>query len=606
MLAYLVLTDRNGAPIDEALIQRVERDPFGLPFEHDEQIVWASPDRSRVFLGWQAFTELAGIGSHWIIDDAHRLTAFSGHCWPRTNGWKRETGQSWATQLRAWLGDDPDPPSVREELFGTFTLISLPDTGPGWVMPDWANVDQLYVAETPEITAVSNRAALCAQAVTPEGVKPLRSLAGAGWIVCEGWMLDQETGYWDVERPRAGSFVDIAPGRGARVFTPRVSPLLPPEPEDPPPTYEELLDANDRELRQTMRIIANLPIDDRVLSLSGGKDSRTIAGVIISEGLQDRFRFVTNGAPERADVIAAKAIATRFGLTWEIEDSTERSPELELDNAHMHTSLVEGMTSAWGTFVRPDFSKTATVSGVGGEGMRWMVVSGSAVQARTVDDVLAALRRTRPIDPLRVLRPDARAYYQSWVDGWVRDLAENGVPLKSIPALYMHEALVHSRNGPDYTWSPRLRINPFVTPTCLRANHRLPVDQRPNNRFHLDLQRRSSVELSKLPLADATWPETAYAQLTDAAGYREIEPVHSRNTDGRTWRQKRYADYRPLLEPILLDRENPLGELLDYDRLVERVATGDANSGRTRMIWGVLTAALWMGRHERLARIGRT
>jgi hypothetical protein len=203
--------------------------------------------------------------------------------------------------------------------------------------------------------------------------------------------------------------------------------------------------------------------------------------------------------------------------------------------------------------------------------MRWMVVSGS----------------------------------ESWVDGWVRDLADNGVPLKSIPALYMHEALVHCRNGPDYTWSPRLRINPFITPTCMRANHRLPVDQRPNNRFHLDLQRGSSLALSKLPLADASWPETAYAQLPDAADYREIAPVHSRNADGRTWRQKRYADYRPLLEPILLDRENPLQELLDYDRLVERVASGDANSGRTRMIWGVLTAALWMGRHERHARIGR-
>src|SRR5215207_3274023 len=137
MLAYLVLAGRNGAPVDENIIQRIASDPLELPFEPDERIVWTSPDQSRVFLGWQAFTELAGIGSHWVVDDAHRLTAFSGHCWPRATGWKHDAGQSWATQLHAWLGDDPDLVAVREELFGNFTVISLPDTGPGCVIPDW-------------------------------------------------------------------------------------------------------------------------------------------------------------------------------------------------------------------------------------------------------------------------------------------------------------------------------------------------------------------------------------------------------------------------------------------------------------------------------------
>ena len=60
-----------------------------------------------------------------------------------------------------------------------------------------------------------------------------------------------------------------------------------------------------------------------------------------------------------------------------------------------------------------------------------------------------------------------------------------------------------------------------------------------------------------------------------------------------------------MIEPILLDRANPIHQFLDYDRLVDRVATADVHAGRTRLIWGVLTAAIWMGEMEQPLKLER-
>lgn len=605
MLAYMVLAGRHGAPVDPDLVARFDRcDPPSVPFRTDDRIVWRNDDESLVFLGWQVGVDYAGIRSHWSID-TRGLTAFSGHCWPLNGGWRHGTHESWASQLRRYLGDIQDPEAIRESLFGQFTILSLSTTGPGWAMPDWANMDQMLVASSDTITAVSNRAGLCAHAVVAEGSTPRRSVTGAGWLWCEGWVLDHESGYWDVDRPPAGSMVWFRPHQGARVVEPARSPMLPP-PDASPLSYDELLDENEGVLRAGLRGIADLPIDDIDLPLSGGKDSRTLTAIVLSEGLRDRFRFVTHGSPERADAIAAGAVARRFGLNWVLEDWTTRTSELELENALLHTALTEGTTSSWSTFSRPDISRPASISGIAGEGMRWKEVSGAGVTARTIEEITSRLRRVRPIDPMRILRPEARSYYQTWADEWIQEQLDRGISLLSIPAIYFQEPLLHSRNGPDYAWSARFRFTPYANPTCLRTNHRLPVDAPRDYRFHLDLQRRCNIELSKMPFAEATWDESMYAHLPDAAHYRRIEPIYSTNQDGRTWRQKRYADYLPFIAPIVLDRSNPIHDLLDYDRLAERIATGDANAGRTRNVWGVLTAAIWMSAREELPRFEST
>lgn len=605
MLTYLVLAGNDGAPVSPELIARFTRDdPVDVPFRPDERIAWRNRDGSVVFLGWQAFTEVAEIGSHWIVSD-QGLTAFSGHCWPHSTGWTHGSGRTWAHQLADWLAAHSDDPARHESLFGHFTLISLGPDGTGSVQPDIASIDQMFMAESSSVAAISNRAGLCARAVTHPSTTPTRSLMGAGWLIAEGWMLDEESSFWDVQRPGTGSSITIEPGRGARLVQPARPPFLPPDPHESFATYADLLDACDQALRESLRAIAALPIAGIELGLSGGKDSRTLTALILDEGLQDRFRFVTNGSPERADVIAARRIAERFQLDWRIADASQRSMELELANVQHHASLREGMNNAWSTFASPSYAPEATLSGVLGEMLRWGPVSMTGLYATSVDDMVDRVQRRRPLDLLGVLRPEIRDYYRQSQRDRLRALAEYESSFVSVSTVYYHEVLAQSRNGPDYSWSPRLSINPYLNPVCLRANHRLPPEQRPDLRFHADLQRRCSIELSKLPFAESTWSDASIAHLPDAADYAAIEPIVSASPDGRTWRQKHYADYRPMLERYLLDPDNPIQELLIRDRLVDRIATGGEHPGRTRLLWGALTAAVWIGDHERHVRLER-
>lgn len=598
MLIYLVLAGHDGAPLDPDLIARFDQDdPPEVPFHPEERIVWRSPDSRAVFLGWQAFTDVAGIGSHWAVDE-RGLTAFNGHCWPCTTGWVHGTEQNWAVQLRGYLENAPDLAALRDSLFGHFTVVSLSAAGNGWIMPDCASVDQLFISAIPDGMAISNRAGLCARAAQIGNGIPARSLTAAGWIMSEGWSLDQETGFWDVERPRAGSLVLIEPHEDVRVIEPAVSPIYPANQEIPPPAYEDVLDEVEQDLRNTIRAVANLPVEHRVLSLSGGKDSRTLLALILSEGVQDCFQFITHGSPERADVILAKAIADRYRLDWSMLDPAARSAASELENVQLYTALVEGMTSAWTVMERPAFAPGVAINGTSGEGLRWGKVSSSAAGARTLDEVLTRVRGKAPLDTLGVLRSEVLAYYTDFVTNWFREHAERGIPLVSLPALYFHEGRMHARVGPDAIWNSRLRTDPFMTPVCFRANHRLPVERRPDVRFHLDLQRRACLELSKMPLTTTSWTESMYEQLPDAEDYRQLQPVSTRDPRGRTWRVRNYAEYLPVIEEIILDRTNPIHELVDYDRLVERLASGGEHEGRTRLLWGVLTAAVWMGQHE--------
>ena len=393
MLAYLVLAGRNGAPVDDGLVRRFSVDPPELPIEPTERIVWKNRTGSVVFLGWQAFTDFAGIRSHWATDD-RGLTAFSGHCWPLATGWNHASGQSWASQLRAYLINRNDLLEARAELFGQFHLIQFSQSGEGFIAPDYMNGEPLYLAEGDDIVAMSNRAGLAARAVTPEGVEPERSLMGAGWLLGYGSMLDQESGYWDARRLPFGSHVVIDPLCGAKAVEPERSPLVP-ECES---TYENALDRVDNELRGIIRNIAALPIPDIELALSGGKDSRLLTSVILSEGLRDRFRFVTIGPPNRADPLAARQVATTFELDWSLIDRSSRTSREALDEVRAHAALVEGITSAWDAVGATTFTGGATVSGFAGEYLRWggLALKGIAVTSEAA--LLALLRRGIGLD----------------------------------------------------------------------------------------------------------------------------------------------------------------------------------------------------------------
>ncbi len=595
MLAYLILAGRNGRAIaPETLLQFERAVPAGVPFVPEERIVWTNRDGSVVFFGWQAFTDLAGMRSHWTIDD-RGVTAFAGHCWPSTTGWDHHSGHSWATQLRAFLEEHPVL-DAREKLYGQYTLISLLETGIGLVTPDFASIDSVFLATGDEFTAISNRTGLSAQAITPESVAPERSLTGAGWVICHTEpFFDGESGYWDTERTPLGAHVAIVPGRGAEVVACERCPL---GPMGETATYDTLLSEVEEDLRRSIRVIAALPVADRQLGLSGGIDSRLLTAVIVSEGLQERFHFVTFGSPERPDAIVARDITRRFGLDWTLVDHSERTVAEERAEMLAHTSLAEGLMNGWNSVGALTFSGGIRMTGFAGEYLRWGKTSRAGLAVANEAELVALLRRNIKFDPLGVMRPEVLEYYHRTVALWVQEQLERGETLQQVPSYFNQTGQARHRFAVVHAWGERMTITPFFTPAIVRANQKLPLDQRPNLGFQIDLMRRFLPELTLMPFADKGWSAEAVAHLPNSEDYCAIPPVHAISPEGRTWRVQRYQDYRPMLEEYLLDRSNPIHELIDSDRLEQIIPTGDRHPGRTRRLWAVLTAAIWMGRHE--------
>ncbi len=197
MHSFVVIASKTDQPVDPLLLARIDDpDPAELHFVPEEYRTWSNASGTVHYFGWQAFTDLHGIGSHWHVNE-EGLTAFSGHVWPRYSGWDWD-GASWAQQLSGYF-EHADIPESSEDLYGIYTAVSLPVDGKGYVVSDRYSLGILYVAESAEALIVSTRASLAARAVTPPGAPPDRDLFGVSWLPATIQTRTLDTGYTDVK-----------------------------------------------------------------------------------------------------------------------------------------------------------------------------------------------------------------------------------------------------------------------------------------------------------------------------------------------------------------------------------------------------------------------
>ena len=273
MFGFVVLIGRQGERIDPGLVARLRREgPPYLPFEPDRAMRWQNLSGSVVVLGWEAFAEIGGIGSHWFPRPDGGLTAFAGYCWPVGTGWT-SPGRSWAQQLNDWLGDRDSALAI-DDLFGQFDLIRLDPDGRGAVVTDFMSCGPLFSVDLPGCTLLSNRSGLAALAATPAAQTPTRSPLGTGWLVLDSFIISDETAWLDVKHVSHGAWIRIDPDRGAETVLPVRTLYEARHPDDLPRTYEELVPLMADEMRSLVRYLASLPVDPIELRLSGGKDSR--------------------------------------------------------------------------------------------------------------------------------------------------------------------------------------------------------------------------------------------------------------------------------------------------------------------------------------------
>jgi hypothetical protein len=604
MFGFVILTSRNGQQIDPALIARILRDgPPYLPFEPDRAVRWQNQSGTVVVLGWEAFAEIGGIGSHWYSRPDGGLTAFAGYCWPISSGWTLP-GRPWAEQLDGWLGER-EPARAIDELFGQFDLIRLDAEGRGAVVTDFMSCGPLFTVELEACTLLSNRTGLLALAATPDGRQPVRSPLGVGWLVFDSFIASDETAYLDVEHVSHGAWIRIDPDCGAETMLPVRTPYEARPPHDLPQTYEELVPLMAVEIRTLLRYLASLPVDPIELRLSGGKDSRLLAAGIVATGLQDRFRIKLIGAPDAPDPKVAAQIATELGLHWELDDRRARPAEQDLAMVATHTFLTEGMLSGWNTTSLLHPRNDLTLTGVGGDYVGWRYESVEGIDATTREAVIDQFAGRTDFDPYRLLLPEARAWYLDGVTEWMDQRLARGLEPQLMRALILRETKMRGGAGIASAVEPRMWIDGYSSPIWFRASFQLPLEQRAGFRFHVDILQELCPQMLDYPLANTVWSSESYRHRPDADRFSAMHAVRGGGPETRHWRVVNWETYRPVLQAQLLDRTNPLYQVVDVRRVERLLARTSVDAGHLRYLYGALTAAIWLDERENRQRIAR-
>ena len=605
MLAFLLLASRNRSPLGPSSYAAAQANAARyLPFEPETNLVWENRSGTVAVFGWQALTANAGLGSHWHVDPHGGLTAFSGHCWPRISGWTHGTGMSWGEQLAAWLDSHPTA-DAHEELFGIYSLLQLDPDGAGMAATDLLGAGELFTGEHDDWVAISNRSGLAAAAATGFAEEPERDPLAMGWLAFWDSSIGDDSGYWDATRLPFNNQITIDADAGVRI-APRPSPFW--HRRGPSPTsatYDELIDELEADLRATIRVIGKLPEANIELRLSGGKDSRLLTALLYDEGLHDRVQFMTHGLPGHADARSAELVAQRLGLRWKLDDRSEVSVEEEERRLLRHTFLAQGATSGWDSCGIPVPTRGISLSGIGGEFTNWGPTASLGLSAITVPEVVQHFAAKPEFDPAQVLTPEARRHFHRVVRDWVEREASLGQEPARIPSLFTTQQRTRCRSGPSRAVKPSLWLGPFLNPSYIRFRQLLPIEDRVNQRVHLDLLRRCGGELWTIPLANETWPEGAVAIWPDADRLRAIEPMRSLPGAPQGWRTARFPELKPMLQAYLDDPANPIYEIVDYTALHHILRRRKVTGQQLRILYGVATGAIWLAHRETPVAVNR-
>lgn len=602
MHSFVVVASKTGEPVDPLLLARIDDpDPPELHFVPEEYLTWSNASRTAHVFGWQAFTDLHGIGSHWHLDESG-LTAFSGHVWPRYAGWNW-SGPSWAQQLADYFRRT-DIPESSEDLYGIYTALSIPVDGAGFIVSDRFSLGILYIAETPDALIVSTRSSLAARAVTPPGVQPARDVFGVGWLPATTQTRTLDTGYVDVKAIPPMAHVRLDPANGARIVAHDRWYWEFPNQEEIPHTIEALIPMLEADLRKEMRALVELPASMRQIRLSGGKDSRLLVALTLLEGIADQFEFMTFGLPGSGETEVSEMVATRFGLNWTFQDRSGWDIA-ELDRTILtHVFQMSGVRSAWDMKGAIDVADSLTLSGNMSEFFRLGPAAWATRSSLTRSEAWDALIAGQNFDRMNLLRKDQREIFIDKIHQWMIDLLDRGETLDRISSHMFPEFIARWQYGAGTEANGKLWSFPFYTPTAVRTVQQLPPSERVSHRFHFEIMQHVHEDLVRIPFFKDPWREHAYQHLPNADDYAAIEAILS-DHESTDWRVAKFNENHALFDQYLLDSSNPVYELFDFDRIAGMLARPVNALGAVRYLYAALTAAVWMAHAELPARINR-
>ena len=301
----------------------------------------------------------------------------------------------------------------------------------------------------------------------------------------------------------------------------------------------------------------------------------------------------------------AAQIATDLGFRWELDDRRDRPAEQDLAMVATHSFLTESMLSGWNTTSLLHPRNDMTLTGVGGDYIGWRYESVEGIEATTREEAIAQFANRTDFDPYGLLHPEAKAWYLDGVTDWLDQRLERGLEPQLMRSLILRETKMRGGAGIAGAVEPRMRIDGFSSPIWFRASFQLPLKHRGGFRFHVDILQELCPRMLDYPLANTVWTPESYRHRPDADRFAAMEAVRGGGPASRHWRVVNWETYRPMLQAQLLDRTNPLYQVVDYTRMERMLNRKTIDAGHMRSLYSALTAAIWLGEREDRRRIAR-
>lgn len=585
MLSFVVLVARS-LPSDSQ--RRLERAGMnGLFFEPAAMVTQRNEHGTIAVAAWERRVGPIPAGPHWI-EGQMGLLGLSGYGVSATSC---AGDANWLVPLceRA----EQRGPAVIDGLWGTFCMLWVPKRGAGFVATDPLGTSVLFTAERDGVVAISNRSALAAYAITPEGREPARDVTGPAWYVAFDTLADDSTGYADVRAVPSYQAITFTPS--GTVGTVDLNPIGAVEGDH----AEDLIDATWDEMRAHVRDLPGLGATR--IGLTGGRDSRLLLAAAIAEGMVDQLNFFTMAAfPGDADPLVASMLAETFDLRHKIITASGAARTSEWFEMEMRVHAFKSSGIFPGTALRGALTPPpqTRVSGSFAEHLHDLFAGRPA--PTTLDEAHTILIGRQTPEQIGICSTDALVDHRQRLRAILAEIYDRGVPAADLLFHFRLEQRVHRWFSAQVEMSDiRPGVHPMYSVAGVRAALAVGCENRLSERLHFDLMRRSDARLAELPFEMYGWHEALFRDIPDGrARYGKspvVGPTTPKGLGGLLWHNHRAVYERYLLDDV----SNPLQSVLDRSRVEAVLRGGDDLAPPTlRQLNNALAAAIWLGHHE--------
>jgi hypothetical protein len=519
-----------------------------LTFVPETTQSWRSPDGKLAMRCWSVCDEAARGG--WSVTS--KTTALT------LAGWFREPDEGPLTTTMAAAAAAQLARGGIEgfaELPGNYSLAWVSEDGSLRAFTDpWCS-EHLFYGHRGDRAVISNRAAVVAALLFTEVPSPRPE--ALGWLLSGADVpVEDDDSAWSGVKLLRG-------GRALRVRGPIIEEHETDCEEQHPPlaSYAQVFER----LCWTAGWIRRLPGVELELAITGGFDSRLVlAGLVGANVASAITRCYLKGHDGHQDVLVGKAIATHYGLDFELRPVDHVDDDF-FSVARRHIFQTELLVNAWDLKGADEQTRVVRLHGNLGELYKG---HGLPLLSTNWPALRAYLRSDHYLDRYGVLSRGSLEFQRERIDAFISRERREGCKPNELLDHYHRRVRVARWVGQvmqyDSAAGPNVHILP--DPVIHRFYRHLPYEQRQQSCIHFELTRAADDWLWRQPFAGKTWPRARQRGAATSC----VRSTASASVPRQLlmWRnnEKRLRDF------LLAPTTSRLFEIVDRQRLTRLLA----------------------------------